>query len=82
MRSDYPMIFVNAKKLRFFFFHSGDKCLDNDIGCESLKKRGYCESEEYKNYMEFNCKRTCNLCRRRIGESQSMVIMERKKCIN
>lgn len=42
--------------------------MDNDIFCEFLKWEGYCEKEEYKNYMEFNCKRICNLCWRRIGE--------------
>ena len=39
------------------------RCLDNDISCPQWKKQNYCVTK--KNYMAFNCKKTCELCRRK-----------------
>lgn len=62
-----PLDFM-AKNLLLCLLILAEKCLDNDIMCEELKGRGYCEQEDRKKYMSYHCKRTCKLCYRKEGE--------------
>merc|ERR1711915_119310 len=41
---------------------SGEECENKDVTCDQWASAGYCTHEVYKDYMEENCRKACQLC--------------------
>ncbi|XP_078688834.1 uncharacterized protein LOC144920501 [Branchiostoma floridae x Branchiostoma belcheri] len=37
-------------------------CVDRNNNCNSWSRQGYCASSQYRQYMQTNCRKACNLC--------------------
>ncbi|XP_035679789.1 zinc metalloproteinase nas-15-like isoform X1 [Branchiostoma floridae] len=37
-------------------------CVDRNNNCNSWSRQGYCASSRYRQYMQTNCRKACNLC--------------------
>merc|ERR1711915_790108 len=45
---------------------SGEECENKDVTCDQWASDGYCTHEVYKDYMEENCRKACQLCGREL----------------